>query len=159
DFLSIASHELRTPLTTLQLQIESLLRNLRDRPGDGLPLGRIEKNAQKARAQLESLVILVEGLLDVSRIAGGNLELVVEEVDLPHLVAATCARLGPVLAASECRLDHSIEPGMTGLFDRLRLERVLSNLVSNAAKYGRGKPVDVTLVRGDGTARVVVRDR
>jgi signal transduction histidine kinase len=159
DFLSIASHELRTPLTTLQLQLESLLRTLARRPDEALASGRIADNAVKAKRQAEVLTDRVAELFDMSRIASGRLELELTEIDLSALVEEACDRFAPAFAAAECALARSIKPGVCGRWDRRLLDRALVNILSNAVKYGRGKPIDVGVDEEGELALIVVRDR
>ena len=76
EFLSIASHELKTPLTALQLQIDSLDRQLQRRPEEALRGGRLASGARRGQpTRPQRLTELVEVLLDVSRINSGRLTL------------------------------------------------------------------------------------
>jgi PAS domain S-box-containing protein len=158
EFLSMASHELRTPLTTLQLRVESLMRTLEIRPQEGLASGRIARNGAVALQQVLHLGDMVSVLLDVSRIGEGKLALDCEDVDLAALVRRVVARLRQAAADAGCRLDlHSAEEAV-GRCDRFRVEQVVTNLLTNAIKYGAGKPVEVALRRSNGSAQLAVTD-
>jgi PAS domain S-box-containing protein len=158
DFLSIASHELRTPLTSLQLQLESLMRTVEDRPEEGLASGRLQKRAQAACAQSHRLANLVEELLDVSRIANGKLRLTPSQVELATVVADVTDRLAGSIAAAQCMLETYVEPGVAGWWDRARIEQVITNLLSNAIKYAPGKPIAIRGHSEGGLAVVAVSD-
>ena len=145
EFLSIASHELRTPVTALQLQLELLQRALAAEGGGPSAMG------QKVLAldrQCRRIAALVNELLDVSRLRLGRLELRLEELDLAELAREVAVSFGvegervgsPIVVAA-------LAPA-AGRFDRMRLEQVLANLISNALKFGAEKPV-VVEVRAD----------
>ncbi len=159
EFLSIASHELRTPLTPLQLQIDSLVRAI-DRDGDdALQTGRLREKAVAVQQQALRLGDLVRVLLDVSRITEGRLDLDLEDLDLTALVRQTCDRFRVVAGRAGCELAFTAPGPVRGRWDRVRLEQVTANLVSNAIKYGAGKPIAVAIESGDEVVRLRVRDR
>jgi signal transduction histidine kinase len=158
EFLSIASHELKTPLTPLSLKLQALARELTRRPGD-VPRAQVESYVEVGTRQVKKLSELIGDLLDVSRITAGRLTLVPEDMDLGGLVREVVARYEPQAArtGSTLQLECGAQ-GLTGRWDRLRLEQVVTNLVDNAVKYGEGRPVAVKV---EGTAdgvRLTVRD-
>jgi signal transduction histidine kinase len=156
EFLSIASHELKTPLTALQLQAQMLRRISRsgERDADGT-----ERVLLGIERQVKRLSRLTTDLLDVSRIAAGRFTLERSEIDLSALVESVAGRFDEELAAARAWISLRIQPGVSGQWDRHRLDQVASNLISNAIKYGRGSTVEVEL-SGDGReARLVVADR
>lgn len=157
EFLSVASHELKTPLTPLLLRLQSLRR---DRHG---PRERLEERLPQHLDVMERMVRrlaeLVNMLLDVSRIRAGRLRLHEEQgVDLAAVAREVLAEFQPEAARvhSELRLDAP-EP-VPGRWDRTRLQQVLSNLISNALKYGPGAPVTVAVRREGDMARLTVHD-
>nr|BDT38128.1 CHASE domain-containing protein [Myxococcus sp. MH1] len=157
EFLSVAAHELRTPLTSLKLQLQLLFRQLRQ-PGP-LDAERLERGVETCERQTTRLTKLVDSLLDVARLSSGRMELQLEDVELGELVRELARRFEAEAQAAGVRLEVDAPEPMTGRWDRLRLEQVLTNLMSNALKYGHGAPVDVR-VRGDAElARVEVQDR
>jgi signal transduction histidine kinase len=98
-------------------------------------------------------------LLDVSRIAAGNVRIELVEVDLTGVVRGVVDRARIAARMARSPLDADLQEGVVGIWDRLALEQVAENLLSNAIKFGAGKPVDIVL-RSDGqTARLAVRDR
>jgi PAS domain S-box-containing protein len=158
DFLSIASHELRTPLTTLNLEIQSLKRGIDKRAKNIKTSGRLERSAGVAENQINRLIMLVEELLDVSRLASGRLQVEPIEFDLSELVREVANRLKPSLDAAGCALSIEAQARAVGSWDRLRVEQVVANLLSNALKYGPGRPVEMSVTREMECACLRVRD-
>ena len=156
-FLSIVSHELRTPVAALQLRLEMLHRTA-DRSSQGpLPRQHVESMGMLERLT-RRISLLVTGLLDVSRLRMGPLELKTEEIDLAEVSKQAVDLLRDELTrcGSQVVLD-SIAP-VVGRWDRVRLEQVLTNLLVNAIKFGAGKRIEIS-VRGDvRSARLTVTD-
>jgi signal transduction histidine kinase len=156
EFLSIASHELRTPLTALRLALENMRRVASREAIEKLPPQYVERVLATAERQGQRLEKLVTGLLDVSRIHMGRLELEVEEVDLEAAVQDALGAVEDEAAQSGSEVQVRGEP-VHGFWDRLRVSQVVTNLLANAVKYGGGRPVEVEYFpRGD---RAVLRVR
>jgi signal transduction histidine kinase len=157
EFLSIAGHELKTPLTALKLNLQGLERAARRDPPPPLP--QVADRIHKMTWQLARLERLMNELLDVSRVTAGRLTLEPERVDLREIVREVLARAEEDL--EECGSCVALEApdAVVGHWDPARLDQVVTNLVSNAIKYGLGKPIDVTLTADAVTARLTVRDR
>lgn len=159
EFLSVASHELRTPLSSLQLQIENLLRPSRKNPAAVLCPEQLKKKLEISLRQTDRLSRLVSELMDVSRIRAGRLRLKLEEADLSAIARDVAEHLGDDAAKARTPVTVTTQTMVLGRWDRMRVEQVLTNLMTNALKFGAGKPVEVA-VEGDGlTARLAVRDR
>ncbi|QSQ21066.1 DUF4118 domain-containing protein [Pyxidicoccus parkwayensis] len=158
EFLSIASHELKTPLTPLSLKLQALARELARHP-DAVPRTVVEKYVDVGSRQVKKLSELVGDLLDVSRITAGRLTLELEDVELVPLVREVMARYESHAARAGSTLHFECaEAHLTGRWDRLRLEQVITNLVDNAVKYGSGRPIHVRVEGSHGCARLTVRD-
>jgi signal transduction histidine kinase/PAS domain-containing protein len=138
-FLGIAGHELRTPLTALQLGLQSLARHA-SATGDAAGLSKWISTCQR---QGERLGRLVGDLLDVGRLTSGRMPMLVEEMDLSVLVEEVATRMGPELEKAHCELSLKLERPLVGHWDRSRLDQVMTNLLSNAMKYGQGLPIEV----------------
>jgi PAS domain S-box-containing protein len=158
EFLSIASHELRTPITALQLQLDSVARSLERRPEEHLASGRLSSSTADARAQVARLRVLVERLLDISRFSEGRFSLDREELDLAQLVGRVVDVMREPARLASCELVFQPGPPLRGTWDRVRVEQVVTNLISNALKFGAGHPVEVSLGAQAGAARLSVRD-
>lgn len=158
EFLSIASHELRTPLTSLQLQLEGLQRVLQRKPEEALASGRVASSTSAAIGQTLHLSTLVGVLLDVSRIGDGKLVLECDEFRIGELVAEVVHRMSDAALKAHVTIDVRIEHDAIGLWDRLRIDQVVTNLLSNALKYGAGKPVRLEVGGDDHRIVLTVTD-
>ncbi len=155
EFLSAAAHELRSPLWALQLQVDGLERELETRPS--VDRAWLKERAARVRKQIDRLKTLIDVLMDITRLQAGKLQLERTHVDLAEVARAVVARLAEE-HATPCELRLCADGPVVGRWDRARLDQVVTNLLSNACKYGQGKPVEVKVLGGDGTARLVVRD-
>jgi len=161
EFLGIASHELKTPLTPLRLKLQLL-----QRQANGARLGtttleaeRVAESLDVALRQVRKLTDLVDNLLDVSRITAGRLRLELEELDLCSVAAELLSRFAPSAAQLGCELELHAPVPVFGRWDRLRVEQVVTNLLSNALKYGAGRPVVVRVEEDGERARLTVQDQ
>jgi PAS domain S-box-containing protein len=152
EFISVAAHELRTPLTALQLKLQGLERGIKT------AAGAVGTRLDGALRQTERLALLVERLLDVSRIASGRLELSPELCDLSALVRQVAEDFREPASAAGSELRLHLAERAEGSWDRLRLEQVLVNLMSNAVKYGAGRPISVRLESAGDRVRIDVVD-
>jgi PAS domain S-box-containing protein len=154
-FLSVASHELKTPVAAAVLQIQKVKRLL-DRGSDP---GGVRRGVEAGESAVERLGLLVEALLDVSRIAGGSLALERAPYDLSASISTTAHRFSDQAGRMGTVLDIAVEPGVHAVGDRLRLEQVIAKLLANAIRFGAGKPVSVSLRRLGERAILLVSDR
>jgi signal transduction histidine kinase len=154
EFLSVASHELKTPLTSLKLQ-----HGLIDRALAGEARGSVGPRLSTAMRQVQRLTALVDSLLDVSRISLGRLALEPTDVDLGQAVRDAVDRMEEVFIQAGCPVRVDVPGPLPGRWDSLRLDQVLVNLLTNAAKYGAGRPVRVEAAsEGTDAVRLSVRD-
>ncbi|WP_241759219.1 sensor histidine kinase [Pyxidicoccus parkwayensis] len=156
EFLSIAAHELRTPLTPLRLQLDTLRRSV---AAAGLADERVTRHLERSSAQVQRLAQLVERLLDVSRVATGRLGLLLEELDLSALAMEVTDRFREEAEAAGSKLEVHTPGPVCGVWDQLRLEQVLSSLLSNAIKYGASRPIAVSVEGHGELARLCVQDQ
>ena len=158
-FLAVAAHELRTPLATLTLLVDHLLAMLRDSPTvDSSPvIGQVQQLTMLKR-QVERLSALVVEMLDISRITSGTLDLVPGPVDLRDVVREVIDRFDLEIQRGHVAVSVDAPEPVRGFWDAARVDRVVTNLMANALKYGAGRPVEVS-VRVEGSwALVVIRD-
>jgi signal transduction histidine kinase len=154
DFLAIASHELKTPLTTLRLQVWSAFRLIDDRVGEGVRDKLIAKLAA-AEHQVERLTALIDRLLDVTRMTSGRVQPERRDTDLAKIVRAVVSRSQEQDGVS---IAVDSDGPVVGSWDPMLLETIVSNLVSNALKFGGGKPVEVAVSADGGLATFRVTD-
>lgn len=156
EFLSIASHELRNPLGALASSL-TVVELLLERSSDGT-VEALRRPVGIALRQVDRLTKLTENLLDVSRIASGRFDLQLADMDL----AASVAELVDGVREEASRTGSEVTlvaPGpVVGRWDRLRIEQVVDNLLSNALKYGGSGPVTVSVAWVGEQARLVVAD-
>ncbi len=153
EFLLIAAHELRTPLTALLLQLQGLERAARDedRP-NAERLGRAVGSSRR-------LAALVDLLFDVSRFATGHVTLDRRPVDLAEITRQLVVELHDSARQAGCALELVVEGPVLGVWDRLRLEGAITNLITNALRYGGGGPVEIAVETRNGAAELSVTDQ
>lgn len=157
EFLSIASHELRTPITSVQLQLQFLLRAAPATDPEGA-VSLVHRRVESTLRSMTQLHQLVSTLLDVSRIRAGRLDLRREPVDLSSLTQDLVSRVQEDAAGARCPLRLMVDEPLVGSWDRVRVEQVITNLLSNAFKYGAQRPVEVQVTREGDFARLCVKD-
>ena len=153
EFLATLSHELRTPLNAMFGWTQLLTSRKFDEKTTARALETIDRNTK-------TLKILIEDVLDVSRIITGKLNLKVIPVKLTKVVEAALEIVRPAAEVKEIRLE-SISDSSLGLVlgDANRLQQIVWNLVSNAIKFTpHGGKVDVQLVQIDSHVQIRVRD-
>lgn len=160
EFLAIASHELKTPLTTLTLQAESARRLLEEGPEVSRDThAKLTAKLAGVGRQVARMTSLINNLLEVTRITSGRLTLAPESLDLRGMVEACITSLQDSARRAGSTVTILAGEPVVGMWDRLGMESVVVNLVSNAIKYGDGKPVVIDVERVDDQARLVVTDR
>jgi signal transduction histidine kinase len=159
EFLSICSHELKTPLTSLKMQIQ-IVNRLKEKKGEGVAFAsaNMEKFISHADRSVERIIHLVNDMLDISRVATGRLSLNLESVELETLVMDVSERLRPFMEVAGCELKVTIVDKITGLWDKFRIEQVITNLLTNAAKYAPEAPVEISVSKESNFAVLKVTD-
>jgi PAS domain S-box-containing protein len=158
EFLSVASHELKTPLSALQMQIEMILRSRHKNMPSVLSPEQETHKLEKAGRQIERLTRLIAELMDVSRITAGRLRLEMEELDLSATVRDVVGRLSEETARAHCAVELQVDVPIVGRWDRIRLEQVITNLVTNACKFGAGHPIEIAVEQAGARARMSITD-
>ncbi|ABC83885.1 hybrid sensor histidine kinase/response regulator [Anaeromyxobacter dehalogenans] len=159
-FLSIASHELRTPLAALLLQAR-VLNQLLDTGRIPVPPGSREELQRRVRGavkQVERLGGLVNSLFDLARIRSGRLALERAPCDLVEIARDVAGRFEDVLALQGRAFTVEAPESLRGVWDRGRVDQVITNLLSNAVKHGASGPVALRVARRGASAEVAVED-
>lgn len=155
EFLATVSHELRTPLTAIKGSLQVISSGA---------LGPVPTKMQHlfkmANSNSESLANLVNDLLDLQRAESGRLDLNIEPIELSALATTTVDRTRPY--AEQFSVSLHVEPPRREFWvnaDRKRLEQVLVNMLSNAAKFSNaGGRVEISLASHDEHVTLAVKD-
>ncbi|MGZ3448222.1 MAG: ATP-binding protein [Polyangiales bacterium] len=151
EFIAVAAHEIRGPVTAMHLAVQLLRKGHLDSTSIAKAIEVIEREDRR-------LGRFVEELLDLGRSRTGGLHFVLEDVNLAEIVSSVAARHAVELARSGSTLSLVLDDRATGAWDRLRLEQVVTNLITNAIKFGERGPIEVEVAVHDTTARLLVRD-
>ena len=159
EFLSIASHELKTPLTTLLLQNQMRKRQIIKGDLGTLDQPKLVKMFDSDDQQYKRINRLIEDMLDITRIRADRLTIHREEFEFTGFVSEILERFQPQLRSAGC--DVSFFPAEKILVngDSYRIEQVVANLLTNAMKYGSGKPVKVEIVKSSYKISLLVHDQ
>jgi NtrC-family two-component system sensor histidine kinase KinB len=155
EFIATASHELRTPLTSVQMGVHLLLEG-----ATGSLTTKQQELLQACKEDCERLERLMRDLLDLSRIEAGKHLPQLSSIRVAELIAASTDPLRPQVEAKGLSFAAEVPPDLPSvLADRAQIERVLTNLVSNALRHtDRGGLIRVSAVRRQGHIAVSVKD-
>ncbi|MBV4462812.1 signal transduction histidine kinase [Pseudomonas sp. F-14 TE3623] len=159
DFMSIVAHEVRTPLNGLILETQLRKMHLARDNAAAFTLDKMHAMVDRDERQIKSLIRLIEDMLDVSRIRTGKLSIRPSRFDLVQLVNNLLQNFAPQVEASESSVTLTAEQPVMGHWDEFRIEQVISNLLTNALRYGAKSLIDVRVYNQDGQAWVEVQDR
>jgi two-component system, OmpR family, phosphate regulon sensor histidine kinase PhoR len=129
EFISIASHELKTPITTIKGFTEIMLKQ-----AEKEKKATFSNYLSKMNYQIDRTTVLVNELLDVSRIQSGKLDLKKESINFSIFVKEIVDDLQQILPTHSIILQNDINGVMVSI-DKYRLNQVISNLITNAVKY------------------------
>lgn len=158
DFISIASHELRTPLTPMKMQVKLLKRYLVEAKSDQTIIPLLIKTTEGTDRQLERLSTLVEDMLNVSRLSTDELILDFESFDLSQLLHHLLKHREEFWGKAKSSVVTTIDRNIVGHWDKKRVEQIITNLLTNAIKYGQDKPIEISLNTHGNYAVLKVKD-
>lgn len=158
DFMSIVSHEVRTPLNGLILETQLRKLHLARNNADAFTLDKMHAMVERDERQINSLIRLIEDMLDVSRIRTGKLSIRPASFDLCQLVSGLVENFAAQAAAVDSSISLQAGAELVGYWDEFRIEQVIANLLTNALRYGAKSPVQVRVFEEQGMACVQVRD-
>ena len=152
EILALTAHELSTPLGALRLALEGMERSV------DLDASHRLRRLGMCLRQVDWIETLVLGLLDVARLdqRGGDGE--PEVVEMTSLVSAVLSRMQETRLSTSSEVVWRPAAPVVGRWNRMRVEQIVTNLVANAFKYGRGKPVTVAVGSDGSTAVLRVSD-
>lgn len=158
EFMSMVSHEMRTPLNTLYL--ETQLRKMQLERGNMAAFGpeQLQRMVARDDRQIQSIIRLIDDMLDVSRMRSGKLSLRPGWVELSGLLRRVVQDLTPQAITAGATITLDAATPVSGWWDEFRIEQIVVNLLTNALRYGCERPVSVKLTVDQDWARVDVRD-
>lgn len=159
DFMSIVSHEVRTPLNGLILETQLRKMHLARDNASAFTLDKMKAMVERDERQIQSLIRLIEDMLDVSRIRTGKLSIRPSEFDLSAAVGNLLESFAAQISAAGSSVNYSSEQPVVGQWDGFRIEQVVSNLLTNALRYGAKKPIDVSVYTRSAWAVIEVSDQ
>jgi PAS domain S-box-containing protein len=154
EFIATASHELRTPLTSVQmgvhLLLEGALGELTDQQNEVL---------QACRQDCERLDKLMRDLLDLSKIEAGENQPQLAAISARDLLATAVEELRPQVEAKDLKLSVDAPVDLPWvLIDRLQIERVISNLVTNALRHTKNGEIKISAEQRDNHVAISIAD-
>ena len=159
DFMSIVSHEVRTPLNGLILETQLRKMHLARDNASAFTLDKMKAMVERDERQIQSLIRLIEDMLDVSRIRTGKLSIRPSEFDLSAAVGNLLESFAAQISAAGSSVNYRSEQPVVGQWDEFRIEQVVSNLLTNALRYGAKKPIDVSVYTRSAWAVIEVSDQ
>lgn len=153
EFLAMLAHELRNPLAPI-VSAATMLANFELDPK------MVHRASEIIARQAGHMTSLIDDLLDVSRVTRGQVELELRELDFKDVIADAIEQVRPLIERHDHRLVLDLPPARAIVVgDRKRLVQVMTNLLSNAAKYTlEGGRIDVTVATEAGRLTVAIRD-
>ena len=160
EFIATVAHELRNPIAPLTFQVRLALNKAEQLAAAGTPVSVewIQTQLRGVEQRLHRLLETLDRLLDVSRLSTGRIDLQAEPMNLAEVVREVIDGFEAELAVARCKLTLSARGTATGSWDRLRVEQVLRNLLSNAIRFGAGRPIEVAVDADHDFASVSIRD-
>jgi PAS domain S-box-containing protein len=144
EFVSLASHQLRTPLTAIKWYSDMLLKDMMG------PLNDKQRSAiESIFKSNERMLMLIRGLLNISRMESGRLKIEPRPTDLRELVSTVVADLTPRMEEKHIQPDVTIDPGLSEIsLDPKLMRHVCTNLITNAIRYStEGSTITIRLQR------------
>lgn len=155
DFISIASHELRTPITSMNLQIEvlrNIVESIRPASKDGETMHRF---LDSTKNQLYRLTRLVDDMLDISRIDSGKLKFYFRKNQLKKIIQDVLNRFDDQIRSANLEVKFFCEKDIEFHCDGERMDQVITNLMTNAIRYGSKSPIHIYLE--EQTDKIVIK--
>ncbi len=143
EFLSTLGHELRNPLAPIYMQAQYLLDAVRQGEPKALTSDWMVPQLEGFSRRLQKFLEMLNRIMDVSRMSAGQLDLELEEVDLVEVVREVSGNFERELSAARSELRLDLPQRLVGKWDRMRVEQIFTNLLSNAIRYGASRPIEV----------------
>lgn len=139
NFLAVAAHELNNALTPVIARVDLMINRLDDWPAE-----KVHSNLMLIQQATATFSKRATTLLDVSRLTSGKFELELTQVDVAPLLRDVVEGYKPLAARAGCTLSLTVASDDLSIHgDQLAIEQILDNLISNAIKYGPGRPITI----------------
>lgn len=157
EFLSLASHELKTPITSLILNTD--LRHLMILQREEITPQQEFESLEVQRRQLQRINQIIDDMLDLSRIRIGKFEMKKSPIDFVRVVEDSLAKMSSLLIQSVGEVNYDGIDSALVYGDSFRIEQVVTNLLSNASKYGEQRPITVSVKKTKTLVKLSVEDQ
>ena len=160
EFIATVAHELRNPVAPLMFQLRLAIEKAEHMApaGEALPSEWVQSQLRRIEQRLHRLLETLDRLLDVSRLSTGRIDLQPEPMNLARVVRDVIGTFEAELSVARCTVVLTERQEATGSWDVLRIEQICRNLVSNAIRFGAGRPIDVVVDADPECATLEVRD-
>lgn len=158
EFLSIASHELKTPLTSLTLQNQMRKRQLEKGDQSVLDESKYRRILDADDHQLRRINRLIDDMLDIARIRAERLTIHKEDFEFCTFINDVVERFTPQMQAAGCDISVVLSTPVSLKADIYRIEQVVVNMLTNAMKYGAGKPIRIEVTKTHYKVSFLVHD-
>ncbi len=159
EFLSLVSHELKTPLTTMLLKLDSMLASIREVSLAKFSVPELMRVLKNAEEQIKWLTATINDLQNISLIRTGQMRLNREDTDLTQITRHVMQNFSELLKREKYKINIEAKAPIIGRWDKIRIEQAITNLFSNAIKYGDGKPIDIKILNSGRVGKFIIQDR
>jgi PAS domain S-box-containing protein len=157
DFLSMASHELRSPLSALKLYLQTIREELTSGNLERA-IARLPERLERVQKQADRVAALISRMMTVSIVAAGHIRLDPQNVDLSALASAVIADMTEAAQQAHCEVSLQTPGPVEGFWSPEHIEEVVRNLLQNALKFGRGKPIQIEVGADETHAWFTIED-
>jgi PAS domain S-box-containing protein len=160
EFIATVAHELRNPIAPLAFQVRLSIDKAEqmEKAGEAVSAEWTRAQLRRIEQRLHRFLETLDRILDVSRLSSGRIDLELDNVDLVEAVRDVLASFEAEFAVARCEVRATMPASVTGWWDRLRIDQVCRNLVSNAVRFGAGRPIHVVVEADDRVGTLIVRD-
>ncbi len=158
QFLTIASHELKTPLTSMLLKLNNMLNSVRNVSLAHFSVPELMRVLQNAQDQIRWLSTMINDLLNVSLMTTGKMSLDHQKMDLVKTTKNVKESFSEWLKKEKYTVKIESENEVIGNWDKTRIEQAVTNLISNAIKYGKNKPINIKITSNGKTVKFIIVD-